>query len=838
MCRRRLLSSCLVVTFLVGVAGHASAQQPDSAARPATLARFPGATGGVRLQLDGSAICSSEHDVFFADGDLRRWSAVPSSSEEWNWGALGGDRHRLFVWRTGRTAGLQPASIWAVDFAGNGTEVRRQTWGETWGNQIAAFASKDVGVIYSISGDRRDVILTTDGGATWNVTPVPFPKKKAPSAAGNAAPPSVPRSAGAADHPSTPGASPYPSPSQNIGEGVLGLHWVSPSRLLVSGSERSVGLFEIQRNGTLRQLWIITLPEFARLFALNGDYAWVGDYADVSLHRLRLSDGHVDAAVKADRPPVGMAACHQTLLTWDRGAPILNPWATPCPPAPSPPVDPSAESQPPAPPANEGDKIAAPAKKKHEAAPREPDSLSIWTCDAKLGYVRRSKICTRYLDMATGRLGQDIAGILPLEAPFCLIISGQGAGFRLDLDKAALLPIALQVTPPPPAPVGSEREIRQQGMLYLSLLSQVPRSEMEAVGKEYIRKAKPAWERRAKAYNQAVTDPFYGRATVPPSLPGPENGASSPSALNERAASERQSLRECNLWAIRRLRECLESKKPRVLHLNQATDDDLPHIENLASLEYLYLDVSQITDAGLAHLQGAKELQELDLRLTPVTGAGLVHLKKLTKLRRLGLSCPNITDAGLTGLKGLPQLEELDLSGTKITDAGLAIITDLPQLRELNLNGTHITDAGLECLKGFTQLRKLDISRTNVTDAGLVHLKGLIELRWLRLGGGGRSGRMGPNGRIEWTDNSELNKKMGYGNMRITDAGLKHLAALTQLERLDLFCAHITDAGLESLKRLTRLQRLNLGATDVTSEGLTNLQRALPNCQFADPAFW
>jgi uncharacterized protein YjbI with pentapeptide repeats len=761
-----------------------SGKPADSAARPAVVARFPGSMGGVRLQLDGSAVCWSEGDLFFADGDLREWSPLRPSPDHRNWGVLGGDRQRLFVAFTEESQAFEPnsAKIEAVDLSGRTAVVRS----ELSPNQRAVFASKDVGVIYSMA-DRADVLLTTDGGTTWNATPVPFPTRTAPRPAeGAAAAPGERSYAPRHSTPPMPGPG-FGPPSGEVAEFALALHWVSPSRLLASGTQRSVGLFEVQR-GALRPVWIIALPAYTRLFALDGEYAWVGDYDGTSPQRLRLSDGRVDAVVKADFPVVGMNACHGALLTWDRGSPILSPLATSRLPTPVPPATSGSEG--------------VEAKAQGEATAWQPDSLSIWRRDAKGAYARRGKVCIRYLDIAAGRLGGGIAGILPLEAPCCLLISSQGAGFRLDLDKAVLSPAALQVTPPPPAPVGSKAEMRQLSAVYMSLLSHVPRSERDEIVKEYLRKVDPTWG---------------GRVTVDGS-----------SAARGRADGERLPLRECNLWAIGRLREYLKGTKPRVLGLGSATDDDLPHIENLANLEYLDLSVSRVSDAGLAHLEYATELRELDLRLTPVTGAGLVHLKKLTRLRRLGLLCPNVTDAGLAGLKELPQLEELELGG-KITDAGLVNLAGLARLRELDLSGAQITDAGLERLRGFAQLRKLDISRTNVTDAGLAHLTGFTELRWLGLGGDGRSGRPGPDGRMMWTY---------HGKMRITDAGLRHLTALPQLERLDVFGARVTDAGLESLKRMTRLQRLNLGATDVTSEGLKDLQRGLPNCRFIDRAFW
>jgi hypothetical protein len=41
----------------------------------------------------------------------------------------------------------------------------------------------------------------------------------------------------------------------------------------------------------------------------------------------------------------------------------------------------------------------------------------------------------------------------------------------------------------------------------------------------------------------------------------------------------------------------------------------------------------------------------------------------------------------------------------------------------------------------------------------------------------------------------------------------------------------VTDAGLEHLKALRQLQRLDLKETKVTADGVKKLQQALPNCK-------
>jgi internalin A len=54
---------------------------------------------------------------------------------------------------------------------------------------------------------------------------------------------------------------------------------------------------------------------------------------------------------------------------------------------------------------------------------------------------------------------------------------------------------------------------------------------------------------------------------------------------------------------------------------------------------------------------------------------------------------------------------------------------------------------------------------------------------------------------------------------------------LTGLEDLSLSNTQVTDVGLRHLARLTWLRRLNLAHTAVTNDAVAELQRALPGCR-------
>jgi hypothetical protein len=65
----------------------------------------------------------------------------------------------------------------------------------------------------------------------------------------------------------------------------------------------------------------------------------------------------------------------------------------------------------------------------------------------------------------------------------------------------------------------------------------------------------------------------------------------------------------------------------------------------------------------------------------------------------------------------------------------------------------------------------------------------------------------------------------------VTDTGVKELAALKNLNSLDLGFTKVTDAGVKELAALKNLTSLNLYSTQVSGAGMKELQKALPKCK-------
>jgi hypothetical protein len=93
----------------------------------------------------------------------------------------------------------------------------------------------------------------------------------------------------------------------------------------------------------------------------------------------------------------------------------------------------------------------------------------------------------------------------------------------------------------------------------------------------------------------------------------------------------------------------------------------------------------------------------------------------------------------------------------------------------------------------------VDLGFTKMTDSGLKELAALKQLKVLFL-----------------------------HRTRVTNSGLKELAGLAQLEKLYLGATQVTDAGLKELRGLKRLTIVDLRFTRVTRAGAADLQKSLP----------
>lgn len=248
-------------------------------------------------------------------------------------------------------------------------------------------------------------------------------------------------------------------------------------------------------------------------------------------------------------------------------------------------------------------------------------------------------------------------------------------------------------------------------------------------------------------------------------------------------------------------------KLPRLQRLmsyrGSLTDESCEYLAQMKQLTELTLDVNEITDAGIAKIARLPNLEVLNLRFMPVTDAALVSISRLPKLRKLSFVHTRITPAGVLALRDSP-IEELVwwVDSPLENNSFLPYVGRLRNVKRLNLASRFLDNEDLKSISGMVQLEDLDASEHRLTDAGLVHLRGLKNLKRLQLG-------LAPGDRDK-----------GPG-----DAGMQHVAELTELESLGLNCTRLTDTGLMHLARLPKLKRLEVEGTEITPACIPLLEK-------------
>jgi Leucine-rich repeat (LRR) protein len=115
---------------------------------------------------------------------------------------------------------------------------------------------------------------------------------------------------------------------------------------------------------------------------------------------------------------------------------------------------------------------------------------------------------------------------------------------------------------------------------------------------------------------------------------------------------------------------------------------------------------------------------------------------------------------------------------------------------------------------------EVDFSEVKVTDAGLAHVAVLAELRFLRL----NNAQLTDAGLTHLAGLSKIESLTLSGDHQITNAGLTNLIGLKELKDLFLRDTQVTDAGLNFLAGLTKLEVLGLDNTQLTDAGLVHLR--------------
>jgi Leucine-rich repeat (LRR) protein/tRNA A-37 threonylcarbamoyl transferase component Bud32 len=209
-----------------------------------------------------------------------------------------------------------------------------------------------------------------------------------------------------------------------------------------------------------------------------------------------------------------------------------------------------------------------------------------------------------------------------------------------------------------------------------------------------------------------------------------------------------------------------------------------------------------------------------------------------------------LTDSDLTKLVGLSGLARLNLSRVPLTDAGMKQIGRIASLKSINLHRTQISDAGLSELRNVIGLENLYLDSTKITGAGFSELKQLTGLQEIALGGSALVNDAGVKNLAAFTNLTMLTlnatqltdegvaslmpliklRSLFLHGTQISDHAIDTLRNLHELQNLELRSTRITDEGVSRLTTLTQLKTLGLQRTRISPETIRKLQLTLPNC--------
>ena len=317
---------------------------------------------------------------------------------------------------------------------------------------------------------------------------------------------------------------------------------------------------------------------------------------------------------------------------------------------------------------------------------------------------------------------------------------------------------------------------------------------------------------------------------------------------------------------LRHLALSLTLKDISLERCSLVTGRGLRHLQAMVHLRKLDIRGATINDADLARLAVFPRLEYLHLPDAGITDRGIRHLLALKGLRTLSVGCSphsTLSDEALKVIACMDDLESLAVGGSRLSNAGLGLIASLSRLSDLQFGtALPISCRGIEHLNRLTELRslaflphtivplkalsrltlekleRLDCPRL-VRDTLPMRLCDLVNLRQLNLASAAHpSGVHGFRDQdlycLRSLEKLQVLRLRGRG---ITDEGVKHLAALNNLEVLMLGGSdRITDAALALLPS-AKLQHLTIEDSRIRDRGLQTLyrHRALDTLRISSP---
>lgn len=253
----------------------------------------------------------------------------------------------------------------------------------------------------------------------------------------------------------------------------------------------------------------------------------------------------------------------------------------------------------------------------------------------------------------------------------------------------------------------------------------------------------------------------------------------------------------------------------RQLQLVGAGDDKVKLATELTQLRSFCISSETFTNAGLAELNRLPLLENVMVQGGRVTHEGIKTLTASKRLKHLGLQSVALGDTGMKHLAAFKELRSVYLNDTHVTGEQLS---SLKHVETLFLYREPLTPAGIKELGKLTSLRSLSIAH-QFTDAHMKDIAGLIKLETLVLQQNPGITDASLKSMIEMENLEDL----WLSDTQVTGVGFKHLAGLKKLRGIYLYSTPTNDAGLKEIAQIKGLQKLWLSETKITDAGLKEL---------------
>lgn len=189
-----------------------------------------------------------------------------------------------------------------------------------------------------------------------------------------------------------------------------------------------------------------------------------------------------------------------------------------------------------------------------------------------------------------------------------------------------------------------------------------------------------------------------------------------------------------------------------------------------------------------------------------------------------------------SALRRLPKLKKLTLMGTQATDSVMEAIGTRAELETLDIITFFnwkpvLTDEGVGHLRHLRKLKKLHLMNAGLSDASLKTIGALTQLESLSVQGS----NLTDSGIAHLKSLVNLNELfVDASRGKWTDAALVNLQGMTRLESLGLQDTAVTDAGLMTLCGLTDLSRVHVTGSGVTEQGMKRFRERMPKLKILE----